>query len=166
MILADTDVLSALAKIDRLSLLFALFQTPKLQISPGVFREIAHSLSLGRQYAEAILALIAIGQLEVISLTEEEATFCSTLPRSLGSGERESIAIARGRKGTVLSNESRVAHWCRQSQIPCVRLPDILRALWVENIGTKQEVRDIIADLQVRDRMQFKQGTIDAIFAE
>lgn len=166
MILADTDILSALAKIARLSLLFILFQKPKLQIAPGVFRELAHSLSLGRQYAEAILSLVSIGQVEVIPLTQEEATFCSSLAHSLGTGERESIAIARGREGTVLSNESRVAHWCRQYQIPCVRLPDILRALWVEEIVSKQEVRDIIADLQVKDRMQFKQVTIDAIFAE
>jgi predicted nucleic acid-binding protein len=166
MILADTDILSAVAKVARLPLLFLLFQKPQLQIIPGVFRELAHSLSLGRPYAEAILSLISTDQIEVIPLTQEEVTFCSSLPYSLGTGERESIAIARSRKGTVLSNESRVAHWCRQHQIPCVRLPDILRALWVEGIVSKQEVQDIIADLQVKDRMQFKQGTIDAIFAE
>jgi hypothetical protein len=154
------------AKVARLPLLFLLFQKPQLQITPGIFRELAHSLSLGRLYAEAILNLVASGQVEVIPLTQEEITFCSSLPYSMGTGERESIAIARERRGTVLSNKSRVAHWCRQHQIPCVRLPDIRRALWVEGIVSKQEVQDIITDLQVKDRMQFKQGTIEAIFAE
>ncbi len=166
MTLADTDVLSALAKVARLPLLFTLLRTTKLQIAPGVFKELAHSLHLRRRYAEEVLSLISAGQIEVVPLTQEEAMFLGTLPASLGAGERESIAIARERGGTVLSNESRVAHCCRQYQIPCLRLPDILRALWVEVIVSKQEVQDIISDLQVKDQMQFRQSTLDAIFAE
>src|SRR5262245_59587862 len=73
-------------------------------------------------------------QIEVIALTQEETVFCETLSSSLGAGERESIAIARERKGTLLANESRVAHYCRQYQIPCLRLSAILRALWTEGL--------------------------------
>ena len=84
MILVDTDVLSAMAKVTRLPLFFfTLFQVDCLHIAPGVFRELAHSFSLRRQYAE-----------------------------------------------------------------------------------DKQTVHDIVNDLQVKDRMQFKQSTIEAIFAE
>jgi hypothetical protein len=39
MILADTDILSALAKVTRLPLLFSLLQATSLQIAPAVFRE-------------------------------------------------------------------------------------------------------------------------------
>ena len=77
------------------------------------------------------------------------------LPATLGVGERESIAIARARGGTVFSNESRVAHHGRTHGVPCVRLPDILRALWMESIVSQQEVQEIIRDLQVKDQMQF-----------
>ena len=66
----------------------------------------------------------------------------------------------------MLSNESRVAHHCRTHGTPCVRLPDLLRALWVEGIVSQQEVQEIIRDLQVKDRMQFTQSTLHAIFAE
>jgi predicted nucleic acid-binding protein len=166
MIFADTDILSALAKVDRLPLLFALFRVTRLQIVPGVFKEIAHSVTLGRTYATEILSLISTAQLEVISLTPEEALFCDALSSSLGAGERESIAIARGRNGTVLSNESRVSHYCRQYQIPCVRLPAILRALWVEGVTSKHDIHAIIAALQSKDKMQFKNSTLDAIFAD
>jgi hypothetical protein len=89
-----------------------------------------------------------------------------TLPVTLGAGERESIAIARTRQGMVLSNESRVAYCCQQHGVLCLRLPDILRALWVEGIVSRQEVQDIVRDLQVKDRMQFKQSTLEAIFAD
>src|SRR4029453_1868319 len=101
-----------------------------------------------------------------VYLTEEEAAFRDTLAMTLGAGERESIAIARVRGGTVLSNESRVAHHCRTHGVSCVRLPDILRALWVEGIVSQQEVQEIIRDLQVTDRMQFTQSILQAIFAD
>ncbi|MEE8303686.1 MAG: hypothetical protein V3S24_14765 [Candidatus Tectomicrobia bacterium] len=104
--------------------------------------------------------------MQVVSLTLEETTFRNALPDTLGAGERESIAVANARQATVISNESRVAHYCHQWRIPCVRLPDILRALWTEGVVSKHEVQTIIEDLQVKDRMQFTQETLDAIFDE
>jgi predicted nucleic acid-binding protein len=166
MILADTDILSALAKVARLSLLFTLFQTTRVSISPGVLAELAHSLALRRQYAQDVFALISANQIHVVSLTAQEAAFRDALPITLGMGERESIAIAKQRGDTVLSNESRVAHVCREFKITCFRLPDILRALWLESLASREEVRTIIEDLRAKDRMLFKKSTLDAIFSE
>jgi predicted nucleic acid-binding protein len=166
MILVDADILSALAKIGRLPLLFSLLRTTQLQITPGVFREVAQSLALRRPYAETVVAVVATGQLQVLSLTPAEAAFRDALSPTLGTGERESMAIAKVRGGTVLSNEARVAHYCRQHEIPCVRLPAILRALWVEGIATKQDVEQMIIDLQTKDHMHFKPATLATIVAE
>src|SRR5215813_14449126 len=120
MILVDTDILSAMTKIGRIQLLFALLQTPQIYITPGVFGELAHSFNLRRQYAVDVFALMTAGQLQLVYLTQEEAALRDTLPSTLGAGERESIAIAKIRGCTVLSNESRVAHHCRTHRIPCV----------------------------------------------
>src|SRR6266852_2719098 len=68
--------------------------------------------------------------------------------------------------GIVLSNESRVAHYSRTHGVPCVRLADILRALWMEGIDSQQEVLEIIRDLQVTDPMQCTHSTLQAICAE
>jgi predicted nucleic acid-binding protein len=165
-ILVDTDMLSAMAKIDRLPLLLALFHTAELYVTPGVFIELAHSFNLGRQYAIEVFALLTTGQLQVVYLTSEEVAFRESLPTTLGAGERESLAVVRVRGGAVLSNESRVAHYCHQYGIPCLRIPDILRALWVEGIVSKEEVQDIVRHLQMKDRMQFKPSILEAIFAE
>ena len=75
MIFADTDILSALAKVGRLPLLFSLFRVTRLQIVPGVFKEVAHSVALGRSYATEILSLISTAQIEVIAVTQEETLF-------------------------------------------------------------------------------------------
>ena len=82
MIFADTDILSAVAKVGRLPLLFSLFRVTRLQIVPGVFKEIAHSVARGRSYATEILSLIASAQIEVIALTQEETRFYEMLPPS------------------------------------------------------------------------------------
>jgi predicted nucleic acid-binding protein len=126
MILADTDILSAIAKVTRVPLLFSLFQTTTLHITPGVFRELEYSFNAGHPYAKEPFDLITAGQIQMLYLTPEEAAFRDTLPTSLSTGERDSIAVAKERGGIVLSNESRVAHWCRLYEISCLRLPDIL----------------------------------------
>src|SRR5829696_845369 len=117
MILADADVLSAMAKIGRAPLLFSLLETTELHITPGVYSELEHSFDLGQDYARELFALLDSGQIRLVYLTADEMSFRDTLPVTLGLGERESIAIATNRSGIVLSNESRVAHCCRERKV-------------------------------------------------
>ena len=166
MILGDTDVLSAMAKISRLPLLFSLLAADKLYVVPGVVAELEHSFSLGRQYATDLFAFLTAGRIEIVYLTPEEAVIREGFPITLGAGERESVAVALQRGGTVLSNESRVAHVCREQGVACIRIPDILRASWVEGLASKQEVQEIVADLKAEDRMLFKRTVLDAVFSE
>lgn len=165
MMLIDTDVISALAKVNGLSLLFLLFKRATLSITPGVMAELSYSLALRRPYAETVFDYIGDGRLQVLTLTSEETTLRDALPDTLGAGERESLTVAKEREGVVISNESRVAHYCRQLNVPCIRLPDILRALWTEGVVSRQDVQTMIENLQVKDRMQLKQEILDAIFA-
>jgi predicted nucleic acid-binding protein len=102
MIFADTDILSALAKIGRLSVLYTLLQITVLYITPSVLREIEHSFILRRQYAIDLFALLASGQLEMVRLSSDEVAAQNSLPHTLGAGERESIAAARVRAGQEL----------------------------------------------------------------
>ena len=166
MILSDTDILSAFAKIDRLEMLFALLKIVELDIASGVFHEIEESFRQGRPYAIKIFELLADDRVRIVYLTPDEKIFCESLPISLGRGERESISIARERGAILLANESRVAHWCKQYKVPCIRLADILRGLWTEGVLTKAEVQVILTELQVKDQMQFKTATLTAIFAD
>lgn len=166
MILADTDILSAMAKIGRLQSMWPLFRIERLYITPAVFEELDHSFNMGRQYAKDVFSLLASGRIEMLYLGPEETAFRDEFPPTLGAGERETMAVARERGGTVLSNESRVAHVCRQCDIRCLQLSDILRALWVYGVATREDVHAMVNDLRVKDRMQFKQTVLDAIFAD
>ncbi len=113
MILADTDVLSAFAKIGSVHLLFELFQTSVLAVTEGVFKEIQRSAEAGHLFAKALTGMVDEGKIQIVQLTMEERTEAQALPSSLGTGERESIAILKNRSGILLSNESRVRHYCQ-----------------------------------------------------
>jgi len=67
---ADPGMFFALAKVDRLDLLFELFEVDCLQIVPSVLGEIQVNLQEGRLFAQKVLDLIAQGKLEVMALTD------------------------------------------------------------------------------------------------
>lgn len=101
MILVDTDILSALAKVDRLSLLPALFPEQEMCVTPGVLAELEHSRARGRVYAQTLFAAVGRGEIHGVGLTPAERSLCSSLPSNLGIGERESIAVAKERDAAV-----------------------------------------------------------------
>jgi len=72
MILADADILSALAKVTRLPLLFSLLQATSLQIAPAVFRELAQSRRGTSGLAPAIPSKAA-AEKEILPEDEQQA---------------------------------------------------------------------------------------------
>ncbi len=82
-ILTDTDILSALAKVGRLPLLYSLFQISELHVTPGVFGELTHSFNMGRQYAKEVFALFTRGQIQIAYLTPDEVALRDSLPTTL-----------------------------------------------------------------------------------
>jgi predicted nucleic acid-binding protein len=160
--IADTDLLSAFIKTDHLRYLYSLFAVETIYITSSVWEELARSPSSSLQLA--VEDFLAQKQLEVVELTLREMSFSQQLPESLGPGERDTMAYAKFHQGIVLSNESRVAHWCNQIGVKQVRLPTILRQLWQAKILTMAEVRVLIKLLEERDRMRFSSSTLTAIF--
>jgi predicted nucleic acid-binding protein len=165
MILVDTDILSALIKIDQLDALYAVFLVDRLQIVTAVLEELSADSLDRRVLIPPILDAIDRQRLEIVSLTDSERAFSDKLSKTLGQGERLTIAAAYARQAIVVSNESRVRHWCRQLSVECVNLPAILRGLWTSGIRSSDEVSAMIGDLQIHDRMKFSPTTLDTIFA-
>jgi predicted nucleic acid-binding protein len=162
--IADTDLLSAFIKTDHLHYLYSLFAVKTIYITTSVWEEITRSPSSSLRLA--VEELLAQKRLEVVQVNERERDFSHQLPESLGPGERDTMAYAKFHHGIVLSNESRVAHWCSQIGVKQVRLPTILRQLWRTKILTMAKVSALIKFLEERDRMKFTSSTLTAIFHE
>ena len=162
MVFIDTDVLSIFAKIQRLPLLFTIFCENLLNISAAVEIELRTGVAKGFNFAQDIMALHSQGRIRTYHPTAVDQQFMATMSPSLGSGERESIAICKRLNSIFVSNERRVKHHCRENGVDCVNLADILRTLWELGILMQADVRKIIAEIEGKDNLKFR--ATDTIF--
>lgn len=163
-VVADTDVLSAFAKIGATELLRVLFGVETLSLTPSVWQEIAQSQ--GYAYYSALVEELNQGKLSLITLTDAERRLAEQLPLTLGAGERESLAVAQKRSAVLLSNERRVLHYAVQQGVQCYRIPTVLRALWQKQIVSKSEVEQLISAIETADRTRFNEATRNAILED
>ena len=162
MVFVDTDVLSIFAKIERLPLLFAVFDQEMLNIAEAVENEVKTGVSKGFSFSDDIIALQTQGQIRTYHTTLADQEFMSSLPQTLGAGESESMAICKRLTAIFASNERRVMHYCKANRIDCINLVRILRALWELKILTQTDVRKVITEIETEDRLKFR--SIDPIF--
>lgn len=155
MILVDTNIVSTFARVDALALLTSLMKEPKLYIAPATFHELRAAVKAGCAFLEPIVADIKIGgEIDVLQLTRDEIIATAEMPTSLGAGECESIAVCLARRDVrFLTNDKRARNYCRERQIVCLDLPEILRAMWVQRAATKIEVRKLIDDIERENGM-------------
>ncbi|MCE2399760.1 hypothetical protein J4G08_02605 [Candidatus Poribacteria bacterium] len=162
MVFVDTDVLSIFAKIQRLSLLFAVFHQDQLNIATAVENEIKIASSKGFHFAHEIIELNTQGQIRTHRTTSADQKFMRSLPQTLDAGERESMALCKRLKAILVSNERRVMHHCGANRIDCINLAQILRTLWKLNILTQTDVRQVITEIETKDNLKFR--TTEPIF--
>ena len=110
----------------------------------------------GYSALQSILDLVRQGRVHLIPLSEEELVAKATLPQSFDEGEREIAAVAKQRRWQVLTNEKLVKNWCQRERIPYLDLPAFLRALWRTGLMRKEEVEQLIKEIEEKDRVVFK----------
>jgi len=164
MILCDTNILSTFAKIDQLGLLLQLFSDDEMAVVPAVYEELQEGIRRGYVPLEAASAHIQRGSMIILAPNTQEIFDKDALPRSFDAGERETIAVANSRGYSILTNETHVKNWCERMGLAYWDLPRILRALWRTDLLTKEQVRELVEQIEMKDRVVFKNQ--EAIFEE
>jgi len=82
--------------------------------------------------------------------------WASALPVSFDAGERETLAVAKSRGCSILTNENQIKNWCRREQIEYWDLPGLLRAFWRTNVVSRELVRSLIGQIETKDRIVFR----------
>ncbi len=149
----DTNIISTFAKVERLDLLSILFKGLTVAISGSVYIEIRHAEEKGYLFCKGIMDLVHQRKLQVISPSPEEYLSSKTLPKSFGLGERDSIAIAINRKVVFVTNEKKVVNYCEKKGVDVLTLNQLLRALWELKIISKDDVRELIDDMENKDNL-------------
>jgi predicted nucleic acid-binding protein len=164
-IVSDTNILSSLAAAHALDRLQRLFARSTLCIPPAVRAELLVAVERGRIYLEVVTTAIVVGEIPVLELTEAERALVTTLPRKLGLGECQAIALCQQRHRPLLSNDRRAVRYCQTNGIDVVDLPTVLRLFWTRQITTRTEVEQIISRMEKVERLTLNAEQRVAIFA-
>lgn len=160
-IILDADMASVFAKIKRLELLKRLFSKHRIVITPEIYEELTTSLDCGYTFALDIFRY-----LEVLYPSEEENEEYQKLlieKRTLGKGELEAISIGR-RKGYIFSSIDAVAlRFAEENGVATLGLHSILRSLWESGMQSKDEVVEIVKEIEKKDNTRIKD--VEVIFA-
>jgi len=156
LVILDCDIASCLAKINRIDLLEAAFPGFEKCITESVFAELQRALQAGFSFPERIFKSIA-----VISLNQDERTMLQDIPqnRSIHFGEAEGLILSKNRNAIFLTNDSRVVRYCRDNDIKAIDLRDILLLLFRKGALTREEVNDLICDIEEKDNIIIKDKT-------
>lgn len=161
-IILDCDIVSTLAKIDRIDLLFDLFKNSRLVIPNAVYVELLEAEKMGFSFPRKVFN----SKIELATMSQRElGDFEKTAKNpKIHSGEAEGISIARNRQGVFLTNDRVAVKFCEQEDIAVLDLKDILRLVARKRIVNEPEMMQIIKDIEVKDNTVIVET--DEIFEE
>lgn len=153
-IIPDTDMASAFAKIERLELLRSLLSKHRTVITPEIYEELTTSLDYGYTFPLDIFRYF-----EVLYPTEEERKEYQKLlieKRTLGRGELEAICICRHRGYIFSSMDNAALRFAEENCVETLELHSILRSLWESGMRSKDDVRGLITEIEKGDNTRIK----------
>lgn len=166
MTIVDNNVLSALAKIDRLEMLPALFSTVGTPLS--VIDELDRAEATGYEFVSQINRVKSHegGWLEIISPAQTEIALAEEIAdHALSSADARCLAIAANRDRRLITDDAHVGTIGQQRSIEVWDLVLLLRvAIQTDVISTSEELSTIISRLSERDGYQFSKDAERALF--
>ncbi|MDI6795156.1 MAG: hypothetical protein QME81_20205, partial [bacterium] len=114
---------------------------------------LSNGVNDGYSSLESILRLVHNKQIRILPLTEAEVVERTAVPHSFGAGELDSLVICKHRKLLLVTNDKRVTRFCENKGIRYIALNALLRMLWKNSILAKEEVKDLIEEIEKKDRV-------------
>jgi len=162
----DNNVLSALARIERLELLPTVFEDV---VTPSaVVDELDRAAASGSEFTEGIDAVKAYdgGWLEIVTPTEDECQRADEVrDHALSRTDAHCIAITDGRDWRLLTDDAHVGTVAKQRGVDVWDLALLLQAgIRIDVIETAAELSTIIGEMERRDNYRFSDADWDALF--
>ena len=123
-----------------------------------VYEELLRAKEKGYDFVDYALKLIEEGKVRVEPLDRKELDVVRELSKRgrLGFGEIKALALAKVRGGILLSNDKVVDKVGGELNVDVFNLEDILHALFKFNIATKEELENLINEIESKDRIKIK----------
>lgn len=142
-VLLDANALSRLARIGRSDILPTIFPG-RCYVTPAVYREIEAGLAIGVSYLEPILALVERQELQILDLQPEDREYGATIPRKLGLGETEGIALCRRLGMVFVTHDRKAANFCDRIGVTCLHFRTLIEALEQRGLLTSEEAHQAL----------------------
>lgn len=152
-ILLDTDVLSAFAKISGLDLLNELFSGEEMLIANGVYEELAYIRESGYDFVDQIFSFVRNTPMNEAELDKYHSFLKRT---NLGKGELQCIAVCIVRGHPFITNDRKARNFASAKGVVTWDIPDILKALRMTGIKSKEDVASLMELLEQKDMMIIK----------
>ncbi len=148
-VVLDCDIVSTLAKIDKIDLLAEIFKDNRMVIPNAVYVELIEAERMGFDFAEKIFN----SQIEITTMIGSELDDFKNIVKNkkIHHGEAEGMVIARNRNGVFLTNDRVAVKFCEQNDVAVLDLKDILKMAARKKIIGETEMIEIIRDIEVKD---------------
>jgi predicted nucleic acid-binding protein len=150
----DTDVVSMLGKIGRITLLKRFFLHSKVYITSETIRELERARELGFDYLGGIFSVI-----EVIELDEETLEKSKEIAknnRKLHITEIYSILLCRKKRMAMITNDKAAKKFCEENGIIWMDIAELLRFGFLKGKITEGEGWKIIREIEEKDKTRIK----------
>jgi len=147
LIVSDTDFLSSFAKIDELKLVFRVLKTKEIVITEAVYNEIKKSPVL-----DILLPYFSAKENKIII----KKISAKDVPENLGTGERESISLAKDKKAKLLMDDRDAGEYAESKGVDVIDIPAFLFHCKEKNILSVSEIKSIINNLKDKDHYEFE----------
>lgn len=148
-IVLDCDIVSTIAKIDKISLLGEIFRDKRIAIPNAVYVELLEAEKMGFTFPEKIFN----SKIEITAMNGRELNDFKNIAKNqkIHHGEAEGITIARNRKWVFLTNDKVAVKVCEQMNIAVLDLKDLLKMAARKKIIDEAEMFEIIKDIEIKD---------------
>jgi len=166
MVVVDNNVLSSLAKIERLALLPEIFD--EVATVPSVLDELHRDEIAGYAFVQRIDDVKGYhgGWLQVRSVTESELQLADKIVgSSLAFTDSECIAVAHHRNERLLTDDGHAGEMATQRGVEVWDLKLLFEAaIAKEIIETESEIETVLADLREKDGYRFSNDDRQDLF--
>jgi predicted nucleic acid-binding protein len=149
--LFDTDVLSMLGKVGRIDLLRYAFPGTIFSITFEVYNELLKAKEAGYDFVDGILE-------QGFKVLHLDSNLMLTYERrkdelkDLHAGEVTSILLCKQAGMAFVTNDRRAKRYCEENGVEWLDIVDLLRLCYRKQVLDKQELEQVIADIEAKDR--------------
>ena len=166
MTIVDNNILSAVAKVERLELLPAIFDT--VGVPPSVIDELDRAEAAGYEFVERVDTVKSYndGWLEIVPLTATELELAAEIhDHALSTTDAQCLAVASNRDRRLVTDDSHVGTIGRQHGVAVWDLVLVLQAaIQGGEISDPEELTELIEDLRTEDGYRFATDDKTSLF--